>query len=167
VAAARGRLPAAQAVAAVLAAYAARGTLRLLAPAEPATAQQAFRWFRDREFRLGVDARARVLRLHGVLDAVPPRSAMDRSLRAWLRDRHAPGVPRHRRIDPGRLRATWRNRGGTMSLELALANDDWQGATRQLVHLLNEVYLDVLPRPAYHEWLVEAFGLDPDNPRWP
>jgi hypothetical protein len=155
-------------VAAVLGEYAARGVLQPVEAGPAARARvQAFRWFRDREFLLHIDARTRRLRLEGVLDNVPPRSALDRSLRDWLRGRHAASLPAHRRIDPARALATWRNRAGRMQIELDCVDGDWRYATRRLVHLVNELYLDLLARPAHHEWLVETFELDPDNPRWP
>jgi hypothetical protein len=156
------------AIAEVLARYAARGTLRPLdAAAGTRGTVHAFRWFRDREFRLHVDEPASRLRLDGVLDGVEPRSALDRALRAWLRGRHDRALPAHRRIDTAHATLSLLNRGGRLSLQLRLHDDDWARAARGLVHLVNELYVDVLPAGPLFEWLVETFDLDPENPRWP
>lgn len=156
------------AVAAVLARYAARGTLRPVdAAAGTRGTVHAFRWFRDREFRLHVDERAGCLRLDGVLDGVAPRSVLDHALRAWLRGRHDRALPAHRRIDTAHATLSLLNRGGKLSLRMRLHDGDWTRATCGLVHLVNELYLDVLPAGPHFEWLVETFDLDPENPRWP
>jgi hypothetical protein len=152
---------------AVLAAYAARGTFERVPTAEVTEPVTAFRWFRGIEFRLRARHRARRLCLEGALAAVPSRSPLDRALRVWLAGRHDTSLPPHRRIDPACMQVGWRNRGGRMDLEARVLDADWGSATRRLIHLLNELYLDVLARPAHHEWLVETFDLDPDNPRWP
>jgi hypothetical protein len=168
---ARRRTPraAGEAVASVLAGYAARGTLQPLAAplTSAAVAGHAFRWFRDREFRLRIDERAQRLCLEGVLEGVAPRSALDRALRAWLRERQASTLPAHRRIDPAHAALSALNRGGQLALVLRLHDGDWTRGARELIHLLNELYLVFLPSGAHFEWLVERFGLDPDNPRWP
>ena len=153
----------------VLQEYASRGLLRSLLRSETGPDKPEFRflWFRDREFNLHVDQRAARIRLDGVLRDVAPRSRMDRELRAWIRSRQDPQLPAHRRIDPRRASVALRNSSGQLSLSLSCLDLDWEYATRRLVHLLNELYVDVLARAQYFDWLVESFELDPDDPRWP
>ena len=149
--------------------YAARGLLHSLRRSEAGKGKSEFHflWFRDREFCLHVDQRAARIRMDGMLRDVAPRSRMDRELRAWIRSRQDLQLPAHRRIDPRRASVALRNSSGQVSLSMSSLDHDWEYLTRRLVHLLNELYVDVLARAQYFDWLVESFELDPDDPRWP
>jgi hypothetical protein len=159
----------ATAVARVLADYAARGLLAGLAcdAGAGARCRWRFRWFRGREFTLSLDARAGRLRLDGALDNVPQRSRLDRELRAWLRSRQAAALPAHRRTDPACVALALRNAGGEIALLMHSRDHDWTYAARRMIHLLNELYLDFLATRVPLDWLVDTFGLDPDDPAWP
>ena len=111
--------------------------------------------------------RRSTVRLVDVLPTVVARSRMDRDLRAWLRERTAPDLPAHRRIDPAQFRLTFSNRAGRAQINMASLHDDLAGATRKLLILTNELYLDFLSAPERYNWIVDTFELDPDNPRWP
>ena len=76
-------------------------------------------------------------------------------------------LPAHRCVDARRLGVSLRNSAGNLSLSMSSLDHDWEYATRRLVHLLNELYVDVLARPRYFDWLIENFELDQDDPRWP
>jgi len=156
-------------LAGVLDACAARTTLRTVSMRRRRDGGRwyAFRWFRDREFEISLDANGRCLRLHGAVDHVLARSSLDRALRAWLRSRQSSALAEHRRLDPARVQLTLRNSGGAITLSLQSLDGDLEYAMRKLVHLLNELYLDFLATQAPFDWLIESFGLDPDNPVWP
>lgn len=124
-------------------------------------------WFRGQQMQLRVDLRRARASLERLLPPVAPRSAFDRRLRAWLRARQGKDLPRHRRIDPDALQARWRNVGGEMRLTLVSQRGDAVLAVRRLLHLVNELYLVFLSTPECYDWIVEAFDLDPDRPRWP
>jgi hypothetical protein len=124
-------------------------------------------WFRGQQMDLQVDSRHARASLARLLPPIAPRSRFDRRLRAWLRSRQAQELPPHRRVDPGRLQASLRNVGGTMRLTLVSKDGDPLLATRKLLHLVNELYLVFLATPECYDWIVEAFDLDPDRPRWP
>jgi hypothetical protein len=158
-----------QVLARVLDDYAGRAMLRSLSirRGRGAALQCSFRWFRDRELAIELGARGAHLRLHGALEHVPPRSPLDRALRDWLRSRQAQSVAEHRRLDPARVRLMLRNQDGAISVCLQSLDGDMEYATRKLIHLLNELYLDFLANQAPFDWLVQSFGLDPDNPVWP
>lgn len=156
-------------VARVLADYHRRGTFGGLgeAPAKPGCAGWSVRWFRDIAFGIVLEERRGLLRLDNLLEDLPARDELAAALRAWLAERASPALPPHRRCDPARVRASLRQSGGTLALRIDCLDGDWEHATRRLVHLVNEIYLDVLSRPAHFDRLVEHFGLDPDDPRWP
>jgi hypothetical protein len=124
-------------------------------------------WFRGQQMDLQVDSRHARASLERLLPPIVPRSRFDRRLRAWLRSRQAQELPPHRRVDPGTLQASLRNVGGTMRLTLVSRDGDVLLATRKLLHLVNELYLVFLATPECYDWIVEAFDLDPDRPRWP
>jgi hypothetical protein len=124
-------------------------------------------WFRGQQMDLYVDVRRARASLDRLLPPVVPRSGFDRRLRAWLRSREAAEIPSHRRLDPEQLRAGLRNLGGDMQLTLVSQAGDPLLAVRKLLQLVNELYLGFLAAPECYDWIVEAFDLDPDNPRWP
>ena len=146
--------------------YAERGVFRGFAAAERDDGRQdfEFRWLAGATFRVRLDPRARRLVFSDVLPDVPQRSAMDRALRAWVRERSSARLPAHRRIDPRRLAVACTTRGGKMSIALELrrraastAGADWEYAARKGVALVNEIFHGFLRGP-YHEYMVRNFG---------
>ncbi len=116
---------------------------------------------------LTIDASAGRLGMTGVLPGMDSKSAMYRQLRAWLRDQQSGRLPAHRGLDPKRATLSGYNRQGNLNLYLRSHDRDWSYATRRMVHLVNELYLDFLSDGRYYEWIVETFDLDPDRPGWP
>jgi hypothetical protein len=123
-----------------------------------------FRWLAGSSFDVHLDPRGRRLTFAALLPNVPPRSAMDRALRAFLRERSSAALPAHRRVDPRRLRVRCANRGGSVSVTLALRRrgaarerEDWSYAARRGVSLVNEIFHGFLRGP-YHEYMVRSFG---------
>ena len=153
----------------VLQDYAARGVLRGLAQLKSGSTRARFRilWFQERSMDLAVDTSAGRLGMTGVLPGIDSRSAMYRDLRAWLRERQGGELPAHRGLDPSRATLRGYNRQGILSLYLHSHDRDWDYATRRMIHLVNELYLDFLSDGRHYEWVVETFELDPVNPRWP
>jgi hypothetical protein len=146
--------------------YAERGVFRGFAAAEHEDGRQdfEFRWLAGATFRVRLDPRTRRLVFNDVLPNVPQRSAMDRALRAWVRERSSARLPAHRRIDPRRLSIACTNRGGRMSIALELrrrsastAGADWEYAARKGVALVNEIFHGFLRGP-YYEYMVRNFG---------
>ena len=146
--------------------YAERGVFRGFAAVERPDGRQdfEFRWLGGASFRVRLDPRARRLTFSDVLPNVPSRSTMDRAFRAWMRDRSSEGLPEHRRIDPRRLTLACTNRGGSVSVALALRRRsaaherrDWEYAARKGVSLVNEIFHGFLRGP-YYEYMVRNFG---------
>lgn len=159
----------ASSVGALVEEYVARGVFGSAARPSSRRGVEVFRivWFRGQQMDLTVDTRRARATLHPVLPPVAPRSRFDRSLRAWLRSRQAAALPAHRRLDPGELQVSLRNAGGDMRLSLVSRAGDSALAVRRLLQLVNELYLGFLAAPECYDWIVEAFDLDPDRPRWP
>jgi len=149
--------------------YVARGVFRAAARPSSGSGREQYRivWFRDQCMSLDVDTRRARASLSGVLPPVEPNSKIDRTLRAWLRSRQAPERPAHRRLDPDQFQTGLRNTAGHLKLSVVSKANDPILAARKLLHLANELYLDFLAAPERYDWIVEAFDLDPDNPRWP
>lgn len=148
--------------------YAARGVFRA-APDNGQKNGECYRivWFRDQEMRLEIDQRRRQVSLTNVLPTIVPRSRLDRQLREWLRQREAAELPAHRRVDPALFRLKFGQRDARMVLSLTGTEADLLPATRKLMQLVNELYLDFLGAAERFDWIQEVFELDPDNPRWP
>ena len=124
-------------------------------------------WFRGQTMRLDVDAHRGRVCLQDVLPPIAPRSRIDRDVRNWLRSRESPELPAHRIIDPLQFQTALRRAGGRMQLIVTSRFGEADQATRKLLRLVNELYLDFLAAPGRYDWVVATYDLDPDQPRWP
>jgi hypothetical protein len=149
--------------------FVARGVLGAAALPSGKAGRERYRiiWFRSRIMQLDVDLRHGRARLSDVLPPIAPRSKLDRALRTWLRSRESPDLPAHRRLDPAEFRSGLRNAAGVMQLSVVSAVQAPELAVRKLLGLTSELYLDFLAAPERYDWILEAFDLDPDSPRWP
>lgn len=124
-------------------------------------------WFQRQLMTLHIDKHRGHAKLHNVMPALAPRSMVDRQCRAWLRERADETLPAHRRMDPDEVRVGIASRRGEMQLCVTSANGDGVTATRKLIQLANELYLDFLSSAERYDWIVDNFDLDPDAPQWP
>lgn len=99
-----------------------------------------------------------------LLPALDARSRLYRDLRSWLIAQQSDELPPYRRLDPAQYALTLRNRGGAVSLSVRTAVEPAE-RLRQTVRLVHAMYVDFLNGPGRLDWVTEAFGLDPDNPR--
>jgi len=118
-------------------------------------------WHRDRFFELHVNPRTRTLRFPTVLPQV--EAAMYRDFQQFVASRTSSDVPEHRRIDTNKLRVRCGNRAGNVSLTATVLDEDYEYATRKLIHLVHETYVAFLMDGPYYEYMVEVFDLDPDH----
>lgn len=152
-------------VRALLQHYATRGAFRSfseVATSSPRVVEFQFLWFRDVKFRVTYRPHARVLAFVGVLPAVPPRSAMDRHLRAFIASRSDKTVPEHRRVDLKKMGVAVTNRKGAISIAFTLKPRLIEYGGRKAVHLIHEVLMDFLNEPQYVEYNIEHFNLNPE-----
>lgn len=126
------------------------------------TATWHLRWFGGHTMALALAPAS--VSADPVLPPLDARSALYRDLRAWLRAQQSEDLPAHRRLDPALWQIDVRNRGGAIRLSLR-SHQPTPERVRRLVQLVNALYLDFLNGPGRLEWVTDAFGLDPDNPR--
>ena len=124
-------------------------------------------WFQDQNMILRIDSRRSTVQLNDFIPTITPRSSLDRRLRMWLQDRASPAVPAHRRLDASQFQLKLTCRAGHMQLSMVQHENDMLLATRKMIQIVNELYLDFLLEPAQYDWIIETFELDPDNPTWP
>jgi len=145
--------------------FVARGVFRADAPQVGAAGMTTWhiRWFGGHVIKLAVSERE--VSIAPLLPPLDARSPLYRELSAWLRAQQSAELPVHRRLDPARYTLDLRNRGGEIRLTLRVTGEAPDTLVRRAVQLVNAVYLDFLNGPGRLEWQIEAFGLDPDNPR--
>lgn len=142
--------------------YADRGIFRSFSEAMGGNGRGEFRfiWLTEEPFRLTFDARRGTLTFRDLLPGVAPRSAMDRELRAFLKEQTAAGLPAHRRIDPKRAEVKCVNRGGTVSVTLRVKGSHHAYGLRKIVNLAHGIFLSFLYRPAYYDYVAANFQIE-------
>jgi hypothetical protein len=154
-----------QLVAETLENYAQRGVFRGFSQGPVRHGKATFKmvWHRDQTFELLFDGPKNTLRFPVVLPNVPAQSAMYRELKQFIAAQHASELPEHRRIDRAQAQIQPSNRGGNVALTAQIVNGDCIYATRKLIHLVHEIFLNFLFDGKYFDYLVETFDLDPDH----
>jgi hypothetical protein len=97
-----------------------------------------------------------------MLPAVPPRSAMDRHLRAFIKSRSDKSLPEHRRVDLRKVGLSVLNRKAAISIAFVLKPGHIEYGTKKAVHLIHEVLMDFLNEPQYVEYNIDHFNLNPE-----
>ena len=146
-------------VAEILRSYADRGVFRGFADKAlvRGRAEYRFLWLHETPFRLVLDTRTRTLTFLDLLPNVPYPSAMDRSFRAFLKERSSSSLPPHRRIDPDRATLRCTNRGGSVSLSIEVVQGDWDYGVKKAISLLSEIFHGFLRGP-YFRYMAENFN---------
>jgi hypothetical protein len=121
------------------------------------------RWHHDRLYECILDEKVATLCFPSLLPGVSASSEMYRAFKQYLLARQSDALPPHRRIDPARAKIRAVNRGGTVSLVLAVKDGDYEYGVRKLINLVHEIFLDFLFDGRYLEYRIENFGLDLDR----
>ncbi len=122
------------------------------------------KWFSGHEMWLS--AKDNEINVDEVLPRLAAQSQLYRDLRAWLKAQQSSELSEHRRIDPKRVKLTLKNTAGQLRLSLRSDCESLPALATRAVKLVHALYLDFLNGPGRLEWVIEAFGLDPDNPRF-
>jgi len=140
--------------------YAKRGVFRGFTAKPVRNSVAAFRmiWHRDRVFDLIVDTKKKIIRIPVVLPAVPVRSALYKDFKAFVASRQAPTLPDHRRIEKSKVRVSCANVRGSVSLTMAVRDEDYAYALQRLIHLVHEIFVSFLPGGPYRDYMVEQLG---------
>ena len=143
----------------------ARGVFRATPLQAGATGLAAWHliWFGGHQMRLKVGVGK--VQVEDLLPPLPAQSKHYRDLRAWSKAQQAEDLPAHRRLDPQHFTVAVHNSGGRIRLSLGSAEEPLPALTNRAIQLVNALYHDFLGGPGRLEWVTEAFGLDPDNPR--
>lgn len=149
----------------ILAGYASRGVFAGFRENKREARKVDFtiQWHFRRVFSIQLDEAKSSLTLIGLLPQVSAAPSLRRELAAYLRDYAAPERPAHRRIDPEKARVTCFVRSDSLSLRVAVQDGDFEYATRRLVHLVNELFLDFLRDARYVEYMVAYLGMNPET----
>ncbi|HEY4214727.1 MAG TPA: hypothetical protein VGM84_24835 [Steroidobacteraceae bacterium] len=152
-------------VASILEGYASRGVFAGFRQNKRQARKADFtvRWHYRRVFSILLDEAKASLTLTGLLPQVSAAPHLRRALAAYLRHCAAPERPAHRRIDPEKARVTCYVRSDSLSLRVAVQDGDYEYATRRLVHLVNEIFLDFLRDAMYVEYMVAHLGMNPET----
>ena len=117
-----------------------------------------FVWLTPEPLRVVFDATRDALIFEDLLPGVHRESELAAELKAFIRSLTSPGLPDHRRLDPTRLRAIYRNRQGRVSLAFLIQGGDFDYGVRKAVNVVNEIFLSFLT--VYHPpYMVKHFQM--------
>ena len=139
--------------------YADRGVFRGLSETRRPGGryEYTFTWLMHRPFTLTFDPARRVLSLKNLFPHVGPRSAVARALRDIVAERSTRRVPAHKRLDGRHVKASCGIHRGHFSVTMRVRGDHETYAVRQLLHLVNELFLAL--HETYPDYLIAQFGL--------
>ena len=144
--------------------YARRGVFRGFGRGPVQGHRASFRlvWHHGRSFECELDSRRQTLRFPVLFPGVEVDSYVNRTLKRFLQGRRSEDLPEHRRVDRSKVAIRSLCRGGRVSLLVEVKDGDWEYGTRKLVHVVQELFLDLLSDGRGYSYLVDAFGLNAD-----
>ena len=148
----------------VLEGYAQKGVFRGFGRIPNQRGKPSFKmlWHHSKTFVLLFDPKTLTLRFPVLLPEVPANSEMHKAFKAYVKSRQQPSLPDHRRVDRERVTLRTLNRNGSISMSMKSKDGDLEYATRKLIQLVHEIFLDFLNDGLYYEYLVDVFDLDVD-----
>ena len=151
-------------VADALSHYASRGVFRGFGATGTQGGKAVFRirWHYDSDLTLTYDKKTKTIRFPYLFPNVDADEAMYTALRAYVKKRCDQALPDHRRIDENRVKVSLTKRSGVVSLSFKSLDGDIEYATKKLVHLVHELFIDFLRDGPYYDYLVAEFGAEAD-----
>jgi hypothetical protein len=142
--------------------YAKRGVFRGFNKQRACNGIAAFQviWHRDRVFDVIVDTKKKTILIPVVLSGVPASSPLYKDFKTFVESSHAATLPDHRRIEKTKARVRSANRRGSVSLTMAVRDNDYGYALQRLIHLVHETFLIFLTSGPYRDYLVEQLGAE-------
>lgn len=122
-----------------------------------------FKWHLDREFELIANARTQKLVFPCILPLVGKKSAIDSDLRRYVKSLTGPDVLEHRRLANDPKNAKVENRNGSLSVSLALEDENIKQLVTRTIGLAHQIYTVFLRKGGYDEYLMETLNVDLDN----
>ena len=144
--------------------YAARGVFRGFGALgmKSGKARYRIKWHYESDLILTYDPKTNTIRFPNLFPNVDSDEAMYTALRAYLKKRLDQVLPDHRRIDEARVKVSLTKRNGVASLSFKSLDGDLEYATKKLVHLVHEMFIDFLRDGPYYDYLVAEFGAEAD-----
>ncbi len=148
----------------ILEGYARKGVFRGFGRVPDQGGKPSFKmlWHHGKTFVLLFDPKTRTLRFPVLLPQVPANSPTHKAFKAYIKSRQHESRPEHRRVDSERVALRTVNRSDAISLSIKSKDGDIEYATRKLIQLVHEIFLDFLTDGRYYDYLVEVFDLDVD-----
>ena len=116
-----------------------------------------FKWLLDQEFVLDVVSDNNQLMCVDVLPHIVNRSFLDQAVRAYIKSRSQPDLPEHRRIDLSKVSIAYRNRKGSGTLIMQVAEGETAYALKAMLRLMNDLFSWL---HLYHiDYLHQHFGV--------
>lgn len=152
-------------VASILEGYASRGVFAGFRQCKTQARQAEFavQWHFRQVLAIRLDAAQSTLTLPNFIPKASAAPNVRAELGTYLRRCASPQRPPHRRIDPEKTRLSCYTRNDAVSLRITVRDGDYDYATRRLVHLVNEIFLDFLREPQYVEYMVAHMGMNPET----
>jgi hypothetical protein len=144
----------------ILEGYATNGVFRGFNVIRKARTTAIYRivWHYDRPLELVLSVSKGTLQLRDVLPNIPSRSTMYRDLKEFVEALHSATKPDHRRIDRRRARLLCSNRRDNVVVTMTVLKNEFEYATRKLIHATNEIFMIFLRDGPYSEYIHEVFG---------
>ena len=148
----------------VLQGYARNGVFRGFGRVPDQGGKPSFKmlWHYGKTFVLLFDPKTLTLRFPILLPDVPANSDTHKSFKAYVKSRQHESLPEHRRVDCDRVTVRTVNRNDSISLSIKSKDGDLEYATRKLIQLVHEIFLDFLNDGRYYDYLIDVFDLDVD-----
>ncbi len=122
-----------------------------------------FKWHMGRVFELIADGKNLRLVFPSILPMVDKRSKLDADLRRFVRSLSGFGVEKHRRLVQDHKHARLTNRKGTLSLSVRSEHENYTDFVANVIGVAHQIYTLFLREGGYDEYLVDAFGIEPDT----
>jgi hypothetical protein len=152
-------------VASILEDYASRGVFSGFRQGvrQARKADFTVQWHFRQILSIRLDTTKSTLTLPNVIPHASAAPNIRRELSAFLRHCAAPERPSHRRIDPEKSSVTCYAKNDSLSVRVTVRDGDYEYATRKLVHLVNEIFLDFLREAQYVEYMVAHMNMNPET----
>ena len=142
-----------------LKAYTDRGVFRSFNEVKSSSVRYGFEflWLNDRPMAVKLDISSGTISFRNLLHNIPTKSAMYAELKSFVKARHDPELPEHRRVDPKQAEVTLSNRGGNVTVALKVKKNRYAYGVKKLVNVVHELFLHL--HSAYPDYLYENFDV--------
>jgi hypothetical protein len=124
--------------------YAQRGVFRSYSQNGKDTTSFRFYWLWNLPFHLTYHKKQKVLEFNKLFPNMVPGNDVEAELKTFIKQASSTDRPRHRRLDPRRLTARYRNQRNKGSLEFLIKGNHYEYAVKQALNLVSEIFVGFL-----------------------